>query len=146
MSADTKTTLRAKIARMNAAHDAYLEAVRDLDREMQTYTGTVTIDKPDVALIIDVVSEYYGTRPTVILSRVRTNEIALARFVAMVLVRKFKKFTLTETGRIFNRDHGTVLNAERAIESWRDSSAKLREEFAAIENNVKRRLEAQRAA
>lgn len=146
ITTNPQAVLRAKIARMNAAHDAYIQAVKDLDREMQSYTGAVTIERPDVALIIEIVSEFYNTRPTVILSRVRTDEIARARFVSIALVRKFKKLAYAEIGRIFNRDHGAIGWALKAIGQWQQTDAKFCEEFAAIEANVKRRIQAQRQA
>ena len=51
-------------------------------------------------------------------SRDRSRRVAYARFLAIAEIRRqFKSWTLEEIGKVFNRDHGTVINAiERAAQ------------------------------
>lgn len=68
--------------------------------------------------IIRGVAEVYSVLPSDIKGRCREERIAEARQVAMVLTWKAlggKTGCVSETGRLFERDHGTVLHAKRAV-------------------------------
>jgi chromosomal replication initiator protein len=45
----------------------------------------------------------------------RTARIAHARHLAMAVIRKATSLSLMEVGDLFNRDHGTVIHAIRAV-------------------------------
>ena len=74
------------------------------------------------------VAEEFKVRVADINGRRRTADIALCRQVAMYLVRKHTERSLQDVGAAFGgRDHGTVLHAERSIESKMAEDAALRD-------------------
>lgn len=81
-----------------------------------------------VSDILDAVTQYYGLRLTELLGRRRSRSVSHPRHVAMYLARKLTPLSLEEIGAYFgNRDHSTVLHAERAIEEARATDAQTRE-------------------
>jgi chromosomal replication initiator protein len=83
---------------------------------------TVSID-----LIQRRVVETYDLRLTDMTSKRRPANIALPRMVAMYLSRRLTTASLNEIGEAFGgRDHGTVLHANRSIETRMKTDEKLR--------------------
>jgi chromosomal replication initiator protein len=83
---------------------------------------TVSID-----LIQRRVAETYDLRLVDMTSKRRPANIALPRMVAMYLSRRLTTASLNEIGEAFGgRDHGTVLHANRTIETKMKSDEKLR--------------------
>lgn len=68
--------------------------------------------------IINVVADYYNLTPSQLLGKIRTNQIAIARHVAMYLIKDMIKDTsLAQIGRTFGgKDHTTVMNAIEKVE------------------------------
>tara|TARA_R110000803_G_scaffold209965_2_gene280568 strand:- start:20847 stop:21299 length:453 start_codon:yes stop_codon:yes gene_type:complete len=72
-------------------------------------------------LILDI-SRSEEVDHLLIMSRLRTKRVALARQVAMTVIRgKADRYTLQDVGDFFGRDHATVLHAQKLI------AAKMRE-------------------
>jgi chromosomal replication initiator protein len=61
--------------------------------------------------IVDVVAKRYGVQPEALTSDRRTQPEAMARQVAMRLIREMLGVSYPEIGRAFNRDHSTVIHA-----------------------------------
>lgn len=72
---------------------------------------TVTIDK-----ILSVVSNKYGIPVEDIKSRKRTSNIASARHIAIYVIKKMTDRSLPAIGRLFGRDHTTIINSIEAVE------------------------------
>jgi chromosomal replication initiator protein len=72
--------------------------------------------------IIEMVAANYDTTMKVIVGRKRTKHIAEARHVAMYLGRLFGHSS-NELGRLFKRNHGTILYAQSAVQDRIDTSA-----------------------
>ncbi|MCL2391670.1 MAG: chromosomal replication initiator protein DnaA [Oscillospiraceae bacterium] len=70
---------------------------------------------PTTDTIIEETARYYSLTPDDLKSQSRTRDTALARQIAMYLIRKLTNLSLKETGVIFGRDHTTVINSERKI-------------------------------
>lgn len=79
-----------------------------------------------VRKIVASVVHHFGVPEELIFSSKRTARVAEARQVAMTLVRRNTDFSLMEVGSIFNRDHGTVIHAMRAV----DHRAEINADFA----------------
>ena len=74
---------------------------------------TVTLD-----LIIEVVSEHFGTTTSEIYSDNRSRNIAYPRQISMYLCRKLTSLSFTDIGKMMgNRDHSTVLHGCNKIEN-----------------------------
>ena len=86
--------------------------------------------------IINVVADYYGFEPSQLTGKVRTGQLALARHVAMYLIRINIDVPLSKVGTIFGgRDHTTVMNGILKVENMLKTDEPLK---AAIEELQKR--------
>lgn len=66
--------------------------------------------------IINCVCNYYKVSKTDLLSKKKTKEVALARQVGMYLVLDMMSLPQLTVGKIFSRDHATVIHARDKIE------------------------------
>jgi chromosomal replication initiator protein len=77
--------------------------------------------------IIREASRVFGVRRSDIVGACREDHVCRARFGAMWSIRKGLRYSLNRTGRLFgNRDHTTVLHAERRAEAMRDENESFR--------------------
>ena len=68
--------------------------------------------------VINVVADYYKLSPADLKGKTRTGQIALARHIAMYLIRNNIDVPLTKIGSMFgNRDHTTVMNGILKVEN-----------------------------
>lgn len=94
----------------------------DMDLAYEAFKGLApTVTKKNEAVSIDkiknVVSDYYNLAPSQLTSKVRTNNIATARHIAMYLCRSILDVPFITIGQEFGgRDHSTVINACEKIE------------------------------
>lgn len=77
--------------------------------------------------IVDLVAARFQLTGRDLFHRRRTARIALPRQAAMTLMRQVLGLPLQTIGRLFDRDHGTVMHAAKAVASHSASSP----EFAA---------------
>lgn len=74
-----------------------------------------------LAVVLRCVCDEYEVRIEQIMSKQRFARICFPRMVAMTIVRERRSedgrtmFSLTEVGKAFHRDHGTVLHAVRTV-------------------------------
>ena len=86
--------------------------------------------------IINVVADYYNLAPNQLTGKVRTGQLALARHVAMYLIRINIDVPLNKIGNMFGgRDHTTVMNGITKVENMLKTDEALK---AAIEELQKR--------
>ena len=86
--------------------------------------------------VINVVADYYNLAPNQLVGKVRTGQLALARHVAMYLIRINIDVPLNKIGNMFGgRDHTTVMNGISKVESMLKTDEALK---AAIEELQKR--------
>ena len=86
--------------------------------------------------IINIVADFYNLSPSQITGRIRTGQIALARHVAMYLIRINLDVPLKRIGDMFGgKDHTTVMNAIQKVEKGLTADEGLK---AAIEELTKR--------
>lgn len=87
--------------------------------------------------IINVVSEYYKLAPNDLTGKVRTGQIALARHIAMYLIRNNIDVPLTKIGAMFGgRDHTTVMNGILKVENMLKTDDSLK----TVINNLQKSL------
>ncbi len=79
-----------------------------------------------VARIQDIVSAYYDVDPDSMCSERQDREVAWPRQVAMYLAREITGKSYPAIGRMFDRDHSTVISALRAVEDRQTTSPTLR--------------------
>lgn len=78
----------------------------------------------DATKVAMVTASIFGLRPDQIMSRQRPDYIAIPRMVAMYIMRTHLGMGLEETGRVFGKDHGTVMHAVNRIETFMKKGAK----------------------
>jgi len=67
--------------------------------------------------IVSVVADYYNLTPTQLTGKIRTAQIALARHIAMYLIRTLLDTPFDKIGTIFSgKDHSTVMNGVSKVE------------------------------
>ena len=87
--------------------------------------------------IINVVADYYNLTPSILSGKTRTGQIALARHVAMYLIRINVDIPLTKVGKMFGgRDHTTVMNGIAKVENM----LKTDEALKAVIDELQKRL------
>ncbi len=94
-------------------------------------------DRPCISkqAVIDTVAAHFSTEPQVLIGRKRDKRTALARHVAMYLLRQELDMHLAEIGRIMgSRDHTSVVHACNRISSLLNSDAIFRKDVLAIRN------------
>ena len=68
-------------------------------------------DHQPLDLVLAAVSEAFGFTVAELAARDRHRRLAWARQVAMALLYENNSVTLHEAGKLFHRDHGTILHA-----------------------------------
>jgi chromosomal replication initiator protein len=81
---------------------------------------------------VQAVSNVTGIKRRHILGQRRFRRYIDARHMAMQLVRQSTKLNLTSIGRLFERDHSTVIHASNSVKSLIDISDNYRDEFNQI--------------
>jgi len=92
----------------------------------------VTVEK-----ILGAVSQTFGVPQAELKGRKRTKEIALARNVAVYIIRSITDLSLPAIGKIFARDHSTVFSAVGAIENELRTNTLLSTQITDISNIAK---------
>ena len=87
------------------------DAIKDVFRENPGL-------KPTPDLILKEVGKYYSITTDKLSSSNRSKEMVQPRQVAMYLVRHLTNYSLPEIGKVFSRDHTTVLHSIHKIEEY----------------------------
>jgi chromosomal replication initiator protein len=88
------------------------------------------VSKEEFEGIVRIVCDVYRVTPKLLLGRERWQPLVEARQIAMVIVRN-RGMTYQRTGKMFDRDHGTIIHACRNIANRieTDRHAKARWEY-----------------
>ncbi|MCK5034544.1 MAG: chromosomal replication initiator protein DnaA [Candidatus Sabulitectum sp.] len=93
--------------------DLTLENVRSITTE---YLGASS-RRLNPASITSSVAEFFSVNPNTLKGKQRKREILVPRQISMYLMRDLTNLSLEEIGSFFGRDHSTVLNAIKRINS-----------------------------
>lgn len=89
--------------------------------------------------IINVVADYYNLTPSQLTGKIRTGQIALARHIAMYLIRNTLDVPLKKIGDMFGgKDHTTVMSGIQKV----DKELKTDEDLRTAIEELKKRLKA----
>ena len=88
--------------------------------------------------IINTVSDYYNISPTQLAGKSRTGQIALARHIAMWLIRKyFQSLSLEKIGDLFGgRDHTTVASGISKVDKELKTDEQLKKAISELEKLI----------
>lgn len=93
---------------------------------------TITIEE-----IQKIVADHYQIRIPDIKSKTRTKPIVVARQVAMYLIKKHLEKPLVDIGRAFGgKDHTTVINALRRVESQLSKDSEIKKDIDDLESRI----------
>jgi chromosomal replication initiation ATPase DnaA len=101
----------------------------------------IKLDTIPESKILELVAEITGISLEVQKSKVRTKDIALARFLSMTFLRKYSGLYVTKIAKIFNRDHTSVLYSLNAITGWIQTEREVRLQYYTIEEHCMKYLE-----
>lgn len=102
-----------------------VEFVRNTLRDMLAhYERKVTIDN-----IMSTVAKYYNIPLKDLRSPRRSRMLARPRQVAMALARELTEHSLPDIGDAFEKDHTTVLHADRKIKELRQTDLKIKDDY-----------------
>ena len=103
-------------------------AQKVVDRITMKKNREITVD-----FIKKVVCDYYKMDQNTLEERSRRREIVQARQVAMYLSKKYTKNSLTAIGKLIgNKDHSTVLYADRMVKNLLDTDKHLKSQMKEI--------------
>lgn len=90
------------------------------------------------AKIINIVADYYNLAPSQITGKIRTGQIALARHIAMYLIRTILDLPLKKIGASFGgRDHTTVMSAIEKVDKELKTDEALKSVIAELTKRIK---------
>lgn len=88
--------------------------------------------------IINVVADYYHLTPAMITGSSRQGQIALARHIAMYLIRTMLDTPFTKIGMTFNgRDHSTVMNGVEKVDKELKNNKLMQEAITELRKRLK---------
>ena len=93
---------------------------------------SVTVDR-----ILECVSRHYGISVEELKGRARTKDIASTRHTAIYLIRTLTGMSLPAIGKLFGRDHTTILSSLDAIEKDLKRNPLLEIELDELANEIK---------
>ena len=92
----------------------------------------ITVDK-----IFAAVEKKYGVSKADLVSKSRVKEVAQARHIAIHLIRTVTEMSLPAIGKIFNRDHSTIMSSLDAIDKKMASSSAFEAEINNLIKEIK---------
>ena len=115
--------------------DTVIRAVQDMCKDKADF-----LPSPDV--IIEEVCKFYNIDNDALRGQGRTKDTALARQMAMYLIRRMTSLSLKEIGKEFDgRDHTTVMHSIERIENLMKSNAEVAEIIKDLNTNINARYE-----
>ena len=113
-----------------------------IELAMDSVRGLIDVKSDEASLsiakIIDVVADYYNLSPAQLTGKIRTNQIALARHIAMYLCRTLLDAQYVKIGEAFGgKDHATVMSAITKVGKMLKTDQSLAGAISDIEERLK---------
>lgn len=90
-------------------------------------------------VIIKEVGVFLGLNPIVIKGNSKKREVFEARIISMYLIKNYNKnLTLEAVGKMFNRDHTSVIYSIKQLENFLDTDPTFRNKYQLIEGKIKK--------
>jgi len=88
--------------------------------------------------IINIVADYYSLIPSQITGKIRTGQIALARHIAIYLIRQNLDISLKKIGETFGgKDHTSIIHAIKHVENELKTNPEMREAINLLQKQIK---------
>jgi hypothetical protein len=108
--------------------------------ELESRTGLCVVDGAIIGparLLVAAASAYYHVSSALITSRSREYAVVIPRHVVFYLLRKLIGARYAAIGRVFKRDHGTVLGGVKSVENQVQTNPRFAAEVTAIEKQCR---------
>ena len=112
-----------------ADEETVSRAMKDILKHDNEYIPT-----PDT--ILDYVSRYFGVEKEVICGQQRVKDAVAARQVAMFLIRSMTNLSQDDIGKVFGRDHSTVIYSLKEVEKKMKTDPSFAEVIKEIKTNI----------
>ena len=101
-------------------------------------SGKSVVKEMNEQKILNVVADYYNLVPNQLTSKIRTGQIALARHVAMYLMRTILDVPFKKIGEALGgKDHSTVMSAVEKVEKELKTNGQLQEVINELTSRIK---------
>lgn len=118
-------------------HSTVLETKSSENPNRQIRPKSLLLNNPEtlkVEAVKEIVSNYYQVQTKDLITQTRSNKVALARQVAMYLIRKTTQLSFNDIGGYFGaRDHTTVMHACKKVVTLSKEDEDLLTSLKAIE-------------
>ena len=118
---DDKRSLIREIQILELENELLRKQIKEL-KSMSHWTiqsrkldGSLLSDQKHAAKIIEQICDFYGLTQAQVKGKCRLRGYVKARFLAMFLLRTRTGLTLKEIGRMFHRDHTSIIHAIKTI-------------------------------
>ncbi len=130
--------LEGTVKKIRAMHDLLGQNINvDLAmRAIEEVRGSDASRIPTPPKILQAVANYYSIPVEQIVGNRRSKDTVQPRQVSMYLVREMTNYSLPEIGKVFSRDHSTVLHAINKIEDERKNSADMDNLLKTLINSI----------
>lgn len=87
--------------------------------------------------IMNVIVDYFNISEKAIKAKTRKREVVQARHLAMHFAKKYTKMSLSSIGVEFNRDHSTVVHANKTVQDLLETDKDFKQYYEDIERILK---------
>lgn len=131
--------LEGTVKKIKALHDLM---EREIDLELaQEAVSDIFKENPGLnptpEMILREVSNYYCTPVEKLRGSGRSKDTVLPRQVAMYLVRQLTDYSLPEIGKVFSRDHTTVLHSINKVEQYLRETSEMENVIKTLKANIR---------
>jgi hypothetical protein len=110
--------------------------------EIPLQMNAQSVDSRICEYILIVVSKYLNVPDNFHTTKNRKQELVFARQLSMMLMRQHTKLCLENIGKIFNRDHATVLHGIRHIENLAETEKSVKKQVIEINQIIRHKSKA----
>jgi len=97
--------------------------------------GVYSVEKYE--RVINAVAEVTGIKYEVMKQKSRIRDIVESRNIAMFCIKDiYPNISLSAIGKLFGKDHTTVIHSLRSVREWNDSDWKFRTKYEKSHRNV----------
>lgn len=114
--------------------DIDLELAREMVESIVGKQAKITVDS-----IKEAICRHFNVDLEALRSKSRKRAVTWPRHVAMYLARRLTDASLDEIGRLFNRDHATVVHSVKYISKHMETSEKIRREIEFVSERIEAR-------
>lgn len=87
-------------------------------------------------IVFKVIEEHYLLDSDYVFNKTRKREYVWARQIGMYIISKHSKINLSDIGRMYKKDHATVIHARKVINEQMDVAKHTKQEVKSIENKI----------